>query len=115
MSHLLPSYLQTLRKQWGLSQPDLASLLGVTGSALCRFENRSRHPSAELFVGAEVIFGHRAKDVFPRFYQDIERAIVDRARALFKKLERKTDKTSREKLRLLAEVIERASQTTLDV
>jgi transcriptional regulator with XRE-family HTH domain len=115
MSHLLPSYLHRLRKQWGLSQPDLAMLLGVTGSALSRFENRSRHPSAELIVAAEVIFGHRAKDVFPRFFHDIERTIVERSHTLYKSLESKTDKTSREKLRLLTEIIDRASQSTLGI
>lgn len=115
MSHLLPSYLHTLRKQWGLSQPDLAALLGVTGSALCRFENLSRRPTAELIIATEVIFGHGAKDVFPAFYRDIERVIVDRARTQHKRLESETDPAVREKLRLLTEVIERASQTKLNV
>lgn len=115
MSHLLPSYLHTLRKQWSLSQPDLASLLGVTGSALSRFENLSRRPTAELIIGAEVIFGHSAKDVFPAFYRDVERTIVDRARAQYERLESDTDPVTREKLRLLTEIFERASQSTLDV
>ncbi len=109
MPHLLPSYLHTLRKQWGLSQPDLASLLGVTGSALCRFENLSRRPSAEMIVGAEVLFGHSAKDVFPAFYHDIERTIVDRASAEHDLLASKTDAASREKLRFLTEIIERSN------
>ena len=87
MSHLLPSYLHTLRKQWGLSQPDLASLLGITASALCRFENLSRRPTAELIIGAEVIFGHGAKEVFPALYRDIERDIVNRAKARHKRLD----------------------------
>jgi len=115
MSHLLPSYLHKLRKQWGLSQPDIASLLGVTGSALSRFENLSRRPNAELLIGAEVIFGHGARDVFPAFYRDIERTIVGRARAQHDRLESKADPASREKLRLLSEIIERASQSTLNV
>jgi transcriptional regulator with XRE-family HTH domain len=115
MSHLLPSYLHTLRKQWGLSQPDLASLLGITGSGLCRFENLSRRPTAELIIAAEVIFGHGAKDVFPAFYHDIERSIVDRARAEHDRLESQTDPTTHEKLRLLTEIVERASQTKLNV
>jgi transcriptional regulator with XRE-family HTH domain len=115
MPHRLPSYLHTLRKQWGLSQPDLASLLGVTGSAQCRFENLSRRPSAELIIGAEVIFGHGPNEVFPAFYHDIERAIVDRARSQVARLESRTDPASRDKLRLLTEIIERASQTTLDL
>ena len=115
MSHLLSSYLHTLRKQWGLSQPDLASLLGITASALCRFENLSRRPTAELIIGAEVIFGHGAKEVFPALYRDIERDIVNRAKARHKRLDSKTDPTTREQLRLLTEIIERASQATLDI
>jgi transcriptional regulator with XRE-family HTH domain len=115
MSHLLPSYLHTLRKQRGLSQPELASLLGITGSALSRFENLSRRPNARLIVGAEVIFGQNAKDAFPAFYRDIERTIVNRARVQHRRHESKTKPASREKLRLLHEIIERASQTTLGV
>ena len=115
MSYLLPSYLHTLRKRAGLSQPDLAALLDLTASALCRFENLSRRPTAELFVGTEVIFGHAAKDVFPGFYHDIEREIVNRARAQFARLESKVDSASREKLRFLADIIERASQINLKV
>lgn len=115
MPHLLPSYLHKLRKQWGLSQPDIASLLGITGSALSRFENRSRRPNAKLIVGAEVIFGHGAKDVFPAFYRDIEGAIAKRARTQHDRLESKADPASREKLRFLNEIIERASQTTLNI
>jgi len=115
MSHQLPSYLHTLRKQWGLSQPDLAALLGITASALSRFENLSRRPTAKLLVGAGVIFGHDTKDVFPGFYHDIERSIVDRARAQHDRLESKNDAASSEKLRLLTEIIERASQITLDL
>jgi transcriptional regulator with XRE-family HTH domain len=115
MSHLLPSYLHKLRKQRGLSQPDIASLLGITGSALSRFENLSRRPNARLIVGAEVIFGHGAKDVFPAFYRDIERSIVNRARTQYARLESKADPASREKLRFLNEIVERASQATLNV
>ncbi len=115
MPHRLPNYLHTLRKQWGLSQPDLASLLGVSASAECRFENLSRRPSAELLIGAEVIFGHGAKEVFPAFYHEIERAIVSRAQSHHARLEAKTDAASRDKLRLLSEIMDRASQTKLDI
>jgi hypothetical protein len=59
-----------------------------------------------------VIFGHSAKDVFPALYQDIERAILDRARVLHDSLESRTDPASRKKLRLLAEFIKRAQPAT---
>jgi transcriptional regulator with XRE-family HTH domain len=109
MPRLLPSYLHTLRKQSGLSQPEMAALFDVTGSAMSRFENLSRHPTIELLIGAEVIFGQTAKDVFPAIYQDIERDIVERARALRDDLKSRTDPASQKKLRLLSELIKRAN------
>jgi len=115
MSRHLPSYLHTLRKQWGLSQPELAALFDVTASAMSRFENLSRTPTAELVIGAEVIFGHSAKEVFPALYQDIARRIVERARVLQSSLEPRTDSATREKLRLLDEIIERIEPTKLPI
>lgn len=113
MSHRLPSYLHTLRKRWGLSQPELAALLNLTGSALCRFENRSRRPTAELFIGAEVLFGHGPKEVFPGFYRAVERAILERAHAEHERLEALADASTAQKLRFLTEMIDRAGQTSL--
>lgn len=112
MSRLLPNYLHTLRKQWGLSQPDMAALFDVTGSAMSRFENLSRQPTVDLVIGAEVIFGQTAKDVFPALYQDIERDIVERARVLRNNLKSRTDPVTRKKLRLLTQFIKRAKSTT---
>jgi len=111
MSRLLPSYLHTLRKQGGLSQPDMAALFDVTKSAMSRFENLSRQPTVELVIGAEVIFGKSAKEVFPALYQEIERIIVDRARILRDSLKTQSDPVARKKLRLLAEFIKRAEAT----
>ena len=113
MAHLLPSFLHILRKQWGLSQPDLAALIGVTASALSRFENLSRRPTVELIIGTEVIFGQGARDVFPALYHEVERTILKRACDLQKQLERSNDPARAEKLHLLAEIIERADPTTL--
>jgi len=111
MAHLLPSYLHTLRKQWGFSQPEMATLFGVTASAMSRFESLSRRPTSELIVGAEVIFGHNAKDVFPALYRQVEQTILLRACELQKALEHSNDPAREEKLRLLGEIIERADPT----
>lgn len=115
MPHHLPTYLHTLRKQWGLSQAELATLFDLTPSALSRFENRSRQPSGELIVATEVIFGHSAKDVFPAFYHEIEREVLERARVAYQRLESTHDPVAHQKLRFLTEIIERANQATLNV
>lgn len=109
----IPSYLHTLRKRSGLSQPELASLFDLTASALSRFENLSRRPSVDLLIGAEVIFGGTAREVFPALYLEIERDIVERARALHGRFAAMKDRAARAKERFLAEIIERLSQATL--
>ncbi len=106
MARLLPCYLHTLRKQWGLSQPELAHLLGISTSALCKVETLARRPSAQFLLGAEIVFGHAACETFPGIYGAAEREIVARARALHDALAH--DGAARQKLRLLAEIIERA-------
>jgi transcriptional regulator with XRE-family HTH domain len=113
MARLLSSYLHTLRKQWGLSQPELAALFGVTASAMSRFENLSRRPTAELIIGTEVIFGQSARDVFPALYREVEETILLRARELQKQLHLSSDPARKEKLRLLEEIIERANPSTI--
>lgn len=107
MSRLLQSYLHTLRKQWGLSQPELAGLLGISPSALCKVETLARRPSANLIVGAEIIFALPGEEIFPAAYREIGDAILNRARAECERLELLTDPISLQRLRLLTEIIER--------
>jgi transcriptional regulator with XRE-family HTH domain len=111
MPRLLPSYLHTLRKQWGLSQPELAALFDISPSGVSRLENLSRRPTAEIIVASEVIFGHGAKEVFPGFYHATERKIVERSHTLYQELETRSDLAAREKLRLLMEIHERVESS----
>ena len=113
MSPLLPTYLLSLRKRSGLSQSDLAMLLGIDGSVLCKFENLSRRPTIELAIGAEVVFGHPMKKVFPAFYSEIEKAVVGRARRRRNRDIARSKPATTAELRALDEIIARASQTTL--
>jgi transcriptional regulator with XRE-family HTH domain len=113
MHHQLPCYLHSLRKRYGLSQPELAELLGISVSALSRYEGQSRKPTAELIVAAEVIFGLCAKDIFPLFYHEVQQVVVKRAKALYARLEKHTEPAAYEKLRLLDALFERANQDGL--
>jgi len=113
MSRPLSTYLLSLRKRSGLSQSDLAMLLGIDGSALCKFESLSRRPTIELAVGVEVIFGHPTKEVFPAFYGEIEKAVVDRACRLRGRYTARPKPATSTKLRTLDEIIARTSQPTL--
>jgi transcriptional regulator with XRE-family HTH domain len=108
MSPLLPNYLRTLRLQWGLTQPELAGLLGVTESALSKFETQALAPTKNLILGIEVIFGQTAREAFPALYAQTERNVMRRAAAFSERLERNRDEAANKKLRLLAEMIARS-------
>jgi hypothetical protein len=88
-------------------------LLGIDGSALCKFESLSRRPTIELAIGAEVIFGNPMKEVFPALYSEIEQAIVQRACRRRDRDKARPKQATSTKLRALDEIIARASQPTL--
>ena len=94
--------------RWGLTQPELASLLGITESALSRFETQDRGPTKNLILGIEVIFGQPTREAFPALYAQTERNIIRRAAAFSASLEGNRDDVSKKKLRLLAEMIARS-------
>jgi transcriptional regulator with XRE-family HTH domain len=94
--------------QWGLTQPELAGLLGITESALSKFETQALAPTKNLILGIEVIFGHNAREAFPALYAQTERNIMRRAAAYSKRLELNRDDAANLKLRLLDEMIERS-------
>lgn len=109
MAPLLPNYLRTLRMRWGLTQPELAGLLGISVSALSKFETQALAPTKCLILGIEVIFGQNAREVFPALYAQTERNIMRRAAALFKRLETiQGDEVAAKKLQLLTDMIERS-------
>lgn len=62
-----------------------------------------------------MIFGHPMREVFPAFYADIERAVVERARTQRNRYKTQTKTAKGVKLRALDEIIARAGQTTLGI
>ena len=109
MSRSLPSYLTSLRLQRGLTQPELADLLGIGPSLLSKVETLDRRPTARVILAAEIVFGVPARDIFPGAYHVIESAVVQRARNLRGELKGKSDPTSVTKRQLVKELTQRAS------
>jgi transcriptional regulator with XRE-family HTH domain len=92
----------------GLTQPELAALLGITESALSKFETEARKPTPNLMVGMEVLFGKSAREAFPAFYAHAERQIMKRACSFSERWEALPKSESDLRLRLVREVIERS-------
>ena len=91
MSHKLENYLRTYRKRSGLSQDEVAFLLGCqNGTKVSRYERFSRKPSLETLFAYEVVFGAPARELFAGAYQKVEKQISNRAHLLTRKLSRAT-------------------------
>jgi len=103
MSHKLQNYLRTYRKRSGLSQDEVAYLLGrQTGTKVSRYERFARKPSLESLFAYEVMFGAPARELFAGAYQKVEKRILNRAQLLTRKLNRATpDRMATRKLQIL--------------
>lgn len=108
MSRLLPHYLPKLRKRWGITQPELGFLLKLSRSSVSKFETFERRPTIDLWIGAELIFGETAREVFPGLHRDIEHKVLRQAMALIARLEQRGKLSDQDKIAFLSALIHRA-------
>jgi hypothetical protein len=79
-SSRISNYLRAHRKRLGLSQGDVAFLLGDKGSAkVCRHERYSRGAKLETALAYEVIFGIPASELFAGLFQRVAAEVSERA------------------------------------
>lgn len=91
----LPNYLRAQRRKSGLSQNEVAFLLGrMNGAQVSRYEKRRRLPSVETALACEVIFGVPIGELFAGVRDSIGKDIEKRRRELSSKLRTKTPKGS---------------------
>ena len=70
-------YLRTHRRVWGLTQRELASLLGFQSAAhISRIENGKRAPTVESALACQVLFGIPPADMFPHAYEAVEERVI---------------------------------------
>jgi transcriptional regulator with XRE-family HTH domain len=77
--HRLENYLRTYRKKAGLSQREVAFLLGCEdGAQVSRYEKRRRLPPLETALAYEAIFGIPISELFAGMRQSVEEDIEKR-------------------------------------
>ena len=103
MPHKLPNYLRTFRKRTGLSQDEVAFLLGCqSGAKVSRYERLSRKPNLETALAYEVLFGAAGRDLFAGIFQKVEERTKKRAQLLTGKLaEERQDRMTAAKIKAL--------------
>lgn len=79
----LPNYLLSNRKRLGLSQEEVAFLLGDRkGSRVCRHEHFLRVPDLEVALAYEAIFKRSLSELFGGLFQKVEKEVGKRAKML---------------------------------
>jgi len=83
MSRILPHNLRSERRRAGLSQRDVAVLLGDrTTSKVSRYERRRRLPPLRMALAYEAILGKPVSELFAGTYTPIREEVARRARQL---------------------------------
>ena len=109
MSSPVHSYLRTHRRKWALTQEELAFLLGQKSSAhISRLEQGKRLPGTDVVLACEVLFGITPRSLFPKLYEDVEKAVLARAATLYKRLDKEMSKAAMRKKEFLSTILHRA-------
>jgi len=91
----LPNYLRSNRKQFSLSQEEVAFLLGVRGmdkgGKVSRDENYSRTPTLETALAYEAIYGKPIRELFAGLYEQVAKDVSSRAKILSYRKHRRPD------------------------
>src|SRR6266567_1605762 len=105
------SYLRLYRRRWGLSQGELAELLGWSNKALIsRVEKKQRPPSLELVMGCFILFGTPAAEMFPDIAARVETEVMARIWDLYERIQGDPSRETKAKIELLEDAIGRAER-----
>jgi transcriptional regulator with XRE-family HTH domain len=108
----VPCYLRTLRKQWELTQQELALLVGRGDrNRVSLLENGKVPPSSSELFSYALIFGVPPQDIFPRFADQVQDAVLLSAAELDKRLGNSPagSVSLERKIELLRQLVVRAS------
>lgn len=107
-SRKLPNYIRHHRKRLGLSQEDVAFLLGWNGSAqTSRYEHFCRIPTLRTALALSVIFQAPIHELFSGEKQEVRQAVSKRAQVLDRQLQlKKPGRSSARKLIFLKSIID---------
>ena len=105
MDQRLISYLRPLRRRWGLTQRELAFLIGAqTHSAISQIEALKGYPPLAGAIACSIIFDTPSLELFPELYAKVYAAVLDRADELYQGLQGNVSRVTRAKLDFLEEV-----------
>lgn len=77
-------------------------LIGLCdASAISRYENNEKQPTAELLIACEIIFGCHYSEIFPATYNEIRDRVMRRGNEMYEDLDGVDDAITMAKRELL--------------
>jgi transcriptional regulator with XRE-family HTH domain len=105
------NYLRSYRLRWGLSQKQLAYLLGWPRSeVISRIEKKQRAPSLKLVIACFILFGTPAAELFPDLTAGVEALVIARAWDFYEKIQGDPSKKTKKQIELLEDAIRRSEK-----
>lgn len=109
MDQRLISYLRPLRRRWGLTQAELAFLIGTrTHVAISRIEALKAYPSLAEAIACTIVFDTPQIELFPELYAKVYAFVLSQSEELYQKLQGDPSRVTRAKLDFLEEVLSRS-------
>lgn len=91
----LPEYLRSYRKRVGLSQSEMAYLLGLnSATSVSRFERREQLPDLRRAFAYQVILSVSVESLFAGVFEEVKRETERRAMVMARRLLKKPKPTS---------------------
>jgi transcriptional regulator with XRE-family HTH domain len=105
----VPCYLRTRRKEWCLTQKEIAGLLGSYRARISKIELGLAVPSSFELLAYAFIFGCTPESLFPEYADDIQDAVMAGASRLSVRLEHDDSPEARRKSELLQNMLDRVT------
>jgi transcriptional regulator with XRE-family HTH domain len=104
-------YLRTQRRVWGLTQAEVAKLLGLqSASEVSRLEHSThkRGPNFETALACQVLFGLEPRNLYPSIHRQVEERVIRACYHMHKGMENLTSLSDLRKRELLEHALHRA-------
>ena len=88
----LASRVRSHRKRAGLSQKDLARIVGLAEARISRHERFGIVPPLAVALSYEAVFGVAVRDLYPRLYEDVSQRVEAELTAMETELQQTTAK-----------------------
>jgi len=109
MDHRIKTYVRPVRRRWGLTQKELAFIIGVkSGTVVSRIEGDKRTPNLAAVLACALVFGVAPVELFPVLVSQIHKDVRRRVNELYEELQGNPGELTRKKLDFFEAVLARS-------